>query len=82
MFFDMFYKLIMLQDRYNGQTLENYPLYIEVLKFSRADKSQYQKQDDAEYQANVANAEDEEGKEEEIVPYDPPKLKPDGLNWE
>ena len=53
-----------------------------MLKFSRADKSQYQKQDDAEYQANVANAEDEEGKEEEIVPYDPPKLKPDGLNWE
>ena len=38
----------MLQDRYTGQTLENYPLYVEVLKFSRADKSQYQKQDDAE----------------------------------
>jgi len=39
MFFEEFYKLILLQGRYDGEPLEKYPLYVELLKFSRADKS-------------------------------------------
>jgi len=53
-------------------------LYIELSKFSRADKSEYQVPD----LNQKVEQEDEEGKEEELTPYEPKRLCDDGLNWQ
>jgi hypothetical protein len=59
--------------------MENYPLYKELLKFVRDDKSQYQSPDDPALQAQLADK--DENRDEELVPYEPRKLKPDGKNF-
>jgi hypothetical protein len=46
LFFEELYDLI-LKGRYEGETLQTYPLYVELAKFSRPDKSSYMKQDEA-----------------------------------
>jgi hypothetical protein len=59
--------------------MKDYPLYCELRKFSRDDKSEYQKENDPMLQAQL-NDKQEDG-EQELQPYEPRKLKPDGKNW-
>ena len=75
--FDKLYDTI-LKGKYEGETLKTYPLYVELSKFSRADKSEYQVPD----QNQKVELEDEEGKEEELTPYEPKRLCDDGLTWQ
>jgi hypothetical protein len=69
---------IILKGKYEGETLKSYPLYVELSKFSRADKSEYQMPD----LMPKIEFEDEEGKDEDLVPYEPRRLRDDGLNWQ
>ena len=55
-----------------------YPLYIELLKYSRADKSEYQHPEDQAH----AVAQSQGGNEDEPAPWYPKKLSADGICWQ
>jgi len=72
----MLYEII-LKGKYEDETLKSYPLYVELSKFSRSDKSEYQLPD----LNQKVEFDDEEGKEDDLLPYEPKRLRDDGLTW-
>ena len=59
--------------------MKDYPLYVELRKFSRDDKSEYQKESDPHLQAQL-NDRNDDG-DQELIPYEPRKLKNDGKSY-
>lgn len=76
--FPQLYETI-IKDRYENMEMKDYPLYVELRKFSRDDKSEYQKESDPQLQAQL-NDRNDDG-DQELIPYEPRKLKNDGKSY-
>ena len=59
--------------------MHEYPLYCELQKFSRPDKSEYQTEDDASKQINAVG---DAGVDEDLQPHVPRKLSHNPVAWQ